>query len=350
VRVLLVDPAAYTPAYDHELASALAAAGADVELLTSRFRFGETPGPEGYVRSERFYPLSSRLFRRSRLRLPVRLAEHAVGLAGLALRRRRADVTHFQWLPLPQLDDLVLRRTAPVVLTAHDVLPRRTASKEALWRRVFAHVEAVVVHSERARRTLLALGVAPGRLRVIPHPVFRSDVARADDGRTVLALGVIRPYKQLEHALEAARRAGARLLVAGDPAVPVDRRAGDGAVEWRLGYLPEAELDRALAEATVAVFPYRAELDQSGALLRALGAGVPAVVYDVGGLAEPVLAYGAGRVVAADDVAALASAIGDLLADGDALAAARAGALRAREELTWGASARAHLELYGDVI
>ena len=82
----------------------------------------------------------------------------------------------------------------------------------------------------------------------------------------------------------------ARLLVAGDPLEPArrvpGRRRRPG--EWRLGYLGEAELDRALGDATLAVFPYRAELDQSGALLRAIGAGVPAVVYDVGGLAEPV--------------------------------------------------------------
>ena len=44
----------------------------------------------------------------------------------------------------------------------------------------------------------------------------------------------------------------------------------------------------------MAVFPYRAELDQSGALLQAIGAGVPAVVYDVGGLGEIVGAFGAG--------------------------------------------------------
>ncbi len=67
-------------------------------------------------------------------------------------------------------------------------------------------------------------------------------------------------------------------------------------------FVPESEIDRALGESTVAVFPYRAELDQSGALLRALGAGVPAVVYDVGGLAEPVRTFGAGRVVSAEDV------------------------------------------------
>ncbi len=62
VRVLLADPPAFTPPYDHELAQALARAGAEVELITSRFRFGEAPEPSGYVRRELFYPLSSRVF------------------------------------------------------------------------------------------------------------------------------------------------------------------------------------------------------------------------------------------------------------------------------------------------
>jgi len=74
-----------------------------------------------------------------------------------------------------------------------------------------------------------------------------------------------------------------------------------------------ADLQDALSRTTVAVFPYRAELDQSGALLQALGAGVPAVVYDVGGLGEVVTRYGAGRVVAPGDVDALAAAIDGLL-------------------------------------
>ena len=47
MRVLLADPPAFTPRYDHELAAALARAGADVDLATSRFRFGELPDPEG---------------------------------------------------------------------------------------------------------------------------------------------------------------------------------------------------------------------------------------------------------------------------------------------------------------
>jgi glycosyltransferase involved in cell wall biosynthesis len=351
VRVVLADPSAFTPPYDHALASALARAGAEVELLTSRFRFGETPRPDGYRRSEVFYPVSSRLFKRSRLRVPVKLLEHPFGVAELI--RTPADIIHVQWLAAPPLDARMMRLHHPAVFTAHDLLPRRTAQKRDLWRRLLERFDAVVVHSEHGRGVLVELGVAESCLHVIPHPVFHSDVDRADDGRTLLSLGVIRPYKGLGDAIEAVRGVGnARLLVAGDAAERVDafREQAGGLAEWRLGYLDDAEIDRALAESTVALFPYRPETDQSGALLRALGAGVPAIVYDVGGLAEPVRAFGAGRVVPANDVEALAAAAAELLGDAAALAEARAGAERAREALTWDRAAQAHLALYRSLV
>ena len=84
MRVVVADPPAFTPPYDHALATALAAAGAEVELATSRFRFGAVPVPNGYRRRELFYPLSSRLFVRSRLRVPLKVLEHPFGLARLA--------------------------------------------------------------------------------------------------------------------------------------------------------------------------------------------------------------------------------------------------------------------------
>ncbi|NUR76951.1 MAG: glycosyltransferase family 4 protein [Thermoleophilia bacterium] len=344
MRVLLADPPAFTPWYDHELAAALTRAGADVELATSRFRFGQLPAPEGYRRSERFYPLSSRLFKRSRLRLPLKAIEHLDVMRTLALAQ--PDVLHLQWLALPYAD-VRLRFRAPAVFTAHDLLPRRTASKRELWRRVLGRFDRIVVHTDRGREALAELGIDA---RVISHPVYPSAATRADDGHTLLSLGVIRPYKGLPDAIEVTRRLpDARLVVAGDPAMPLDGLREAERVEWRLGYLAQTELDRALSEATVAVFPYRAELDQSGALLQALGAGVPAVVYDVAGLGEPVRRFGAGRVVPAGDVGALTEAVRELLDDGAALSDARAGADRARRELTWDASAAQHLELYREL-
>ena len=343
MRVLLADPPAFTPPYDHALASALARAGAEVELVTSRFRYGDAPEPDGYVRSELFYPLSSRLFRRSRLRLPLKAVEHPFGVGRLIVRD--CDVVHVQWLAAPELDARLLRLRRPSVFTAHDILPRRTAAKTDLWRRLWSRFDRVVVHSERGREAMAAFGIDA---RVIAHPVFPSDPPRADDGHTVLFFGVIRSYRGLPDAIAAVRQiGGARLLVAGDPAMPLDPFRGEPGVEWRLGYLSEAEVDRAHGEATVAVFPYRPELDQSGALLRALGAGVPVVVYDVGGLAEPVRRFGAGLVVDAGDVDGLAAALQAVLEDPEPF---REGARRARAELTWDAAAAAHLALYEELL
>jgi glycosyltransferase involved in cell wall biosynthesis len=346
VRVAIVDPPAYTPPYDRSLAAALARAGADVELVTSRFRFGSVAAPEGYVAREWFYPVSSRMGS-SRLRLAVKALEHPFGMARLAMLK--PDVLHVQWLGAVEADRWLFRPRSPAVLTAHDIIPRRTASKTRLWRAVFDGFDAIVVHSERGRGQLEAFGVPAERLRVIPHPAFRSDVIREDDGRTALCLGLIRPYKGTEDAVEAVLQVeDARLLVVGDPRVPLEglqETAGDRA-EWRLGYLPDSELRRALSEATIGLFPYRAEIDLSGALLQTLGAGVPAIVYDIGGLGELVERFGAGAVVPPGDVEAMASALDRLLHDADALTEARHGAERARDELTWDASAAAHLELY----
>jgi glycosyltransferase involved in cell wall biosynthesis len=349
MRVVLADPPAYTPPYDRCLAAALAGAGADVELVTSRFRFGEVPAANGYTAREWFYPLSSRMGG-SKVRLAVKALEHPIGMARFATLR--PDVLHLQWFGAPEADRWLFRPRAPVVFTAHDIIPRRTASRISLWRALFDRCDRVVVHSDRGRDQLARFGVPEQRLRVIPHPAFRSDVRRAGDGRTALVFGLIRPYKGTEDAVDAVLRTEtARLLVAGDPRVQLDGlkvTAGDRA-EWRLGFLPDEEIRRALSEATVALFPYRAEIDVSGALLQALGAGLPAIVYDVGGIGEVVGRFGAGAVVEPGDVGAMALALENLLTDDDALAAARRGAEAARAELTWEASAAAHLDLYREL-
>jgi glycosyltransferase involved in cell wall biosynthesis len=254
-------------------------------------------------------------------------------------------------VPLPKLDLRLLPSALPSVITAHDILPRRWAGEPELWERVYARFDRVVAHSEDGSARLSGeLDVAPQKITVIPHPVFPGPIRHEDDGRTLLALGVIRPYKQIDHVITAAQETGCRLLVVGDPTYDLGERVDLPDTQWRLGYRPHAEVDQALAEATLAVFTYRNELDQSGALLRALGAGVPTVAYDVGGVAEPVRRFDAGAVVPPDDQDALAAAICGLLDDGGRLAAARAGAMRARSELTWQVCARQHIDLYESLL
>jgi glycosyltransferase involved in cell wall biosynthesis len=349
VKVVVADPPAYTPPYDRALAAALARTGADVELATSHFRYGPVSEPDGYRVRELFYPLSSHVSD-GRVRLALKAVEHPLGLAALALAR--PDVLHLQWVGAPEVDAWLLRSRAPLVFTAHDLLPRRTGHRTTLWRRLFSRFARVVVHSENGKRELNAFGVASDKLRVVPHPVFPGSIERRDDGHTVLALGSIKPYKRLGDAIAAVGRIdGARLVVAGDARVPLDglRAAGGSRVEWRLGWLTPPQVAATLAETTVAVFPYHPEIDQSGALLQALGAGVPGVVYDVGGLGEVVTRYRAGRVVAPGDLDALTTALRELLDDPAELAAARIGAEEARRELTWDAAAAAHLALYEEL-
>ena len=69
-----------------------------------------------------------------------------------------------QWLPAPELDALLFRPHLPSVFTAHDLLPRRTAHRRTLWRRLFARFDRIVVHSESGRDTLAELGVERERL------------------------------------------------------------------------------------------------------------------------------------------------------------------------------------------
>jgi glycosyltransferase involved in cell wall biosynthesis len=352
MRVVLADPAGFTPSYDHELAVALARAGAEVELVTSPFRFGASSyEADGYRRSEPFYPVSSRIFRRSRLRVPVKVLEHPFGTARLVTRPR--DVLHVQWFAAAPLDKWVFRARGPLVFTAHDLLPRRTASREQLWRELFGRFDRIVVHSNRGLETLAEFGIPRDGLRLIPMPVFPSEPRYEDDGRTLACIGLIRPYKGLTDAIEAAKRVeGARLVVAGEALEPVDAyraAAGSLPVDWRLTYQSEPEITELLARTTVTLYPYRPEIDMSAVLMRSLGAGVPAIVYDIGGLAEPVRQFGAGRVVDGCDVGGLVAAIGELLGDPAALEEARAGARRACEALTWDASAEAHLELYREL-
>ncbi len=360
MRVQLVDPSAYTPPYDHALAEALAARGAEVELVTSRFAHGDVAAAEGYRRLELFYRRASRA-RDPRLRRALKLAEHVPDMLAYRRHARSADVVHFQWLPVQHADGLLLPRGRPLVITAHDVLPRepRPGQRRA-QRRLYARFDAVVVHSEHGRGRLeRELGVDPERVHVIPHGVLRHLAALRplppagglpDPGGkpVVLCFGLIRPYKGIDVLLEAWRGIeDAELWVVGMPRMEIGaiEAAAPAGVRFVPRFVAEAELGAWFRAADLVVLPYR-EADQSGVLFTALAFGKPLLLSDAGGFPE-IEPTGAARIVPAGDAGALHRALVELLGDPAALARLAAGAARAGEgEYSWDSIAGRTLALY----
>jgi glycosyltransferase involved in cell wall biosynthesis len=360
VRVHLVDPSAFTPPYDHALAGALAARGVDVELVTSRFGYGETPAARGYVVSERFYRWAPGA-PGSRLRRAAKLVQHVPDM--LAERRaaaRGADVVHFQWLDVQAIDGRLLP-AGPTVLTAHDVLPREPRPGQLRAQAgLYERVDAVVVHSEHGRERLVgAVGVPAGRVTVIPHAAFTglrdvagvlpAELAAADDGRPVaLFFGLLRPYKGLDVLLAAWEgMRDAQLWVVGMPRMDIAalRESAPADVRFVSRFVSDAEAVGVLRRADVVVLPYR-EIDQSGVLASALGLGRPLVVSDVGGFGE-VAQAGAARLVPAGDASALHDELALLLGDAGRRAQLGAAATALADGAwSWDAAARAHVELY----
>jgi glycosyltransferase involved in cell wall biosynthesis len=127
---------------------------------------------------------------------------------------------------------------------------------------------------------------------------------------------------------------GLRVDVAGDgPAraalEDLARRVAPGRVRFH-GRLPKDALHDLIRASAVAAVPSRWYENQPLAVLEAFGCGVPVVGTDLGGLPELIEPGVDGRVVPADDPAALAAALADVAGDPQrALAMGRAGRAKA---------------------
>jgi len=347
--VHLVDPAAYTLPYDHALCEGIAAQGVEVHLYTSPFRYGSAPRPGRYRRHDHFYGAAAGRLGRLARHLPDELSY---------LRTARADVIHFQWLAAQPLDLLLLsawprRNRPPLVLTAHDILPREgLPGQRAAQRRLYRHFERVVVHSRYGEGALLELGVEQERIVRIPHPALRPHLAEGERaqlpaelappaGPVVLFAGILRPYKGLDLLLAAwaqlerfAAEREAVLWVCGYPRLDLATLPRPPRCQIVARYLREGELTALLEAGTVVVLPYR-KLDSSGIALLAVGMGKPLLLSRAGSFPE-LADLGVARCVEAEDVDALAAALAELLDDevarrrmGEAALAAAAGPLAA---------------------
>jgi glycosyltransferase involved in cell wall biosynthesis len=368
MKVQLVDPSAFTPPYDRALAAALARAGAEVELLTSPFLHGAVPAAEGYRVEERFYRRSAARGLDARARLPFKAAEHIPDMLRFRRADADADVVHYQWLTLPALDVHLLPKTRPRVMTAHYILPPSPSRRQvSSARRTFGQMDAVVAHSEHgATRLRNEVGLAPGKVHVIPHGAFDyltrlpeekslPPELEGAEGPVILFFGLLRPYKGIENLLEAFRQVkGAELWIVGNPrmdAAPLQAlaAAAPGRVRFVTRFVEDAEIPAIFRRADLLALPYL-DAEHSGVLYTGLAFGKPLVLSAVGGFPE-VAATGAGRLVPPGNTAALATALSELVGDDAARAELAAAARRAAAgPFSWDEAARLTLNLYRELI
>ncbi|MDX6635636.1 MAG: hypothetical protein QOF06_1839 [Solirubrobacterales bacterium] len=371
MKIQLVDPSAFTPPYDRALAAALARAGAEVELLTSRFLHGAVPAAEGYRVDERFYRRSARRGLDAPARLPFKAAEHLPDM--LRLRRGlNADVVHYQWLTIPSLDVHLLPPRRPRVMTAHYILPPRASSRQVRSaRRVFGAMDAVVAHSEHsAARLRDEVGLDPAKVRVVPHGAFDYLTRLPEEkplppeleganGPVILSFGLLRPYKGLENLLEAfgplaASNADAELWIVGNPRMdvePLRREASEagGRVRFVTRFVDDAEIPAIFRRADLVVLPYL-DAEHSGVLYTGLAFGKPLVLSAVGGFPE-VAETGAAQLVPPGETGALAATLAELVGDETARAKLGAAAIAAAAgPYSWDEAARRTINLYRELI
>lgn len=367
MRVQLVDPPAYTPPYDRALAGALAAAGASVELLTSRALYGDPELPGGFTVREDFYSRATTGERGASARRFWRAAEHLPGM--LRARRPDADIVHYQWLTAEPVDAFLLASGVPRVFTAHNVLRRSAGRVHRLGAHALAgRMDAVIAHTRAGAHELVErYGADAERVHVIPHGAFEhltrqpaeqglpAELA-AVEGPVVLSFGILRPYKGIDVLLEAfAGISGAELWIVGRPLMdtaPLHAAATRTGAKVRFveRFVSDAELPAYFRRADVVALPYRS-IDQSGVLYTALAFGKAMVLSDVGGFGELAREHGAARLVPPGDPDALRTELTDLVGNPEARAQLESrAAAAAGGPFSWATIAAATLDLYATLL
>jgi phosphatidyl-myo-inositol dimannoside synthase len=326
----------------------------------------------GYGRS---LEADERVRRGAALAAPLYAMGAVRALHGL-LRRQRFDLVHAHWIvPNGPLAALAAGRT-PYAIGLHgsDVFLAERPLVRRLARWALSRARLLTGCSPELVERICALGFPPARARVIPYGVdvatFAPDPGRGGAWRERLGIPAGAPL--LLGVGRMATKKGFQVLVAALPPLlaahpglhVVLAGGGDRLQEFRAavapwrgrvhlpGPVPHDALPDLYRAADLFVLP--AVHDPGGnvdglpnVILEAMACGLPVVASRVSGIPLAVLDGTTGRLVPEGDAAALARAVGDLLADpGEARRMGEEGRRRAASELTWDAVAARYREEY----
>lgn len=333
-RVLLVDPSLFTAPYDAALSAGLKSAGVEPRWAVRDLRLGEEADLPASDVDLRFYRTTDGRYRRGKI---AKGLEHAADLWRLLRAARRSyNVVHFQWTPLPLLDERAMRyirRARPVVLTVHDTTPLNGAKVSRLqvhrFDATFGAADKIIVHTNEARDLLLHRGIPSSRLTVIPHgPLTLMKLPRPVTDKVfgrwrVVLFGRLQSYKGVDVLVEALGRLSElerdrlEVIIAGEPLMdlaPVRSRAQElglkePVLRWRPGRLSHQELADLLGSADAFVFPYSA-IEASGVLFLVAGLNKWIVASALGAFKDLVGTDGnRGELVSPGNISALADAL-----------------------------------------
>jgi glycosyltransferase involved in cell wall biosynthesis len=230
-----------------------------------------------------------------------------------------------------------------IVLTAHNVNAGVRDSNDSWINQATLKIQYRVadhtfVHTEKMKRELLRdFGVQERAATVIPFGInntvpntdltgaeARRRLQIAENEKTILFFGAIRPYKGLEYLVEAFLRIAAnqpqyRLIIAGAPRKDteqylaeiertIDNHPQGNQIIRRIQYVPDEETELYFKAADVLALPYT-HVFQSGVLFLAFNFGLPVIATDVGSIGEDIVEGRTGLVCKPRDPQGLASAL-----------------------------------------
>ncbi|WFU08823.1 glycosyltransferase [Rhizobium sp. CB3090] len=281
---------------------------------------------------------------------------------------RKADVVHYHF-PWPMMDIVHLAAPPgkPTIVTYHsDIVKQKFLLKlyEPVMHRFLASVGAIVATSPNYLATSDVLQRYRDKTTVIPLGLDEADYRKSKEEDRVrwrarfpkpffLFVGVLRYYKGVHVLLEAARQTASDIVIVGEGPMEASlknyaQQHGLGNVAF-LGALPDADKAALLELCTGFVFPSNLRSEAFGlSLVEAAMFGKPMISCEIGTGTSFVNQDGkTGYVVQSNKPAALADAMGRLVADGETAASlGKAARLRYEECFTAERMGNAYATLY----